>query len=102
MTDTRAGLGLAALGGALGLLAIALAVSLPEESAMLLPIPVEVAIGWSFIGAGLAAWARRPENQTGVLMTLTGLVWFGKQFEWWDTPLGNHLGHLSTFLDCLS
>jgi signal transduction histidine kinase len=95
MTDTRAGLGLAALGGALGLLAIALAVSLPEEPAMLLPIPVEVAIGWSFVAAGIVAWARRPENRTGVLMTLTGLVWFGRQFEWWDTPLGNHLGHLS-------
>jgi hypothetical protein len=30
--------------------------------------------GWSYIGLGLAAWARRPGNRTGPLMVLVGLV----------------------------
>jgi signal transduction histidine kinase len=31
---------------------------------------------WAFIGAGLVAWIRRPENRFGVLMTAVGLTWF--------------------------
>ncbi len=33
-------------------------------------------VGWSFIGTGLFAWWRRPENRTGALMTATGFAWF--------------------------
>ncbi|HEX5867789.1 MAG TPA: hypothetical protein VFY72_08800, partial [Beijerinckiaceae bacterium] len=33
-------------------------------------------IGWAFIGAGLFAWLRRPENRMGALMTAVGFVWF--------------------------
>jgi signal transduction histidine kinase len=35
-----------------------------------------IAVGWSFIGAGLYAWWRRPEHRMGPLMTLVGFVWF--------------------------
>ncbi len=31
-------------------------------------------IGWSFIGTGLFAWWRRPENRTGALMTAVGFA----------------------------
>jgi signal transduction histidine kinase len=31
-------------------------------------------IGWGFIGTGLFAWARRPENSLGSLLTLTGFA----------------------------
>jgi PAS domain S-box-containing protein len=31
---------------------------------------------WAFIGSGLIAWIRRPENRFGVLMTAVGLTWF--------------------------
>ncbi len=31
-------------------------------------------IGWGFIGVGLFAWARRPDNSIGSLMTLTGFT----------------------------
>lgn len=31
-------------------------------------------IGWSFIGTGLFAWWRRPENHTGALMTAVGFA----------------------------
>jgi signal transduction histidine kinase len=33
-------------------------------------------VGWSFIGTGLLAWWRRPDNRTGALMTATGFAWF--------------------------
>jgi signal transduction histidine kinase len=31
-------------------------------------------VGWGFIGTGLFAWARRPDNSLGSLMTLTGFA----------------------------
>jgi signal transduction histidine kinase len=92
---TAAGLRLAvaALAGALGLLAIALEVRTP--GALMLPVAVQVAIGWAFVGAGMVAWARRPENRTGLLMALTGLVWLGRDLEWWRAPIPAHLSDLS-------
>ncbi len=32
-------------------------------------------IGWAFIGTGLFAWWRRPENRFGPLMTAVGFTW---------------------------
>ena len=32
-------------------------------------------VGWGFIGAGLFAWDRRPNNSVGSLMVATGFVW---------------------------
>ena len=34
------------------------------------------AVGWSFVGAGLYAWRRRPESRFGLLMVLVGFAWF--------------------------
>src|SRR3954454_21808013 len=34
------------------------------------------ALGWSFIGTGLYAWWRRPDNRSGALMTAVGFLWF--------------------------
>ncbi len=34
------------------------------------------AVGWSFVGAGLYAWHRRPESRFGLLMVLVGFAWF--------------------------
>ena len=53
-------LGLAALGAALGVYAIALAIW--EPGALTLPVPVHVAIGWCFVAVGLIAWRQRPET----------------------------------------
>jgi signal transduction histidine kinase len=36
---------------------------------------LNLAVGWSFIGVGLIAWSRRPDNRTGVLMVLLGFAW---------------------------
>ena len=37
---------------------------------------VGLLLGWSFIGTGLYAWDRRPENGTGALMVAVGFTWF--------------------------
>ena len=31
--------------------------------------------GWGFIGVGLYAWGRRPDNRVGMLMAATGFAW---------------------------
>jgi signal transduction histidine kinase len=38
------------------------------------------AVGWTFIGCGLVAWARRPASRTGPLMAATGFTWFVGNF----------------------
>jgi DNA-binding NarL/FixJ family response regulator len=89
----RLRLSLAALGLALGLYAIALRIWKPGS--LTLPAPVHVAIGWSFLAAGFVAWARRHGNRTGLLMMLTGVVWFGRDFDVWNLWLPTRLSELS-------
>jgi signal transduction histidine kinase len=36
---------------------------------------VALVVGWGFIGAGLFAWDRRPNNSVGSLMVATGFTW---------------------------
>jgi signal transduction histidine kinase len=36
----------------------------------------DLAVGWSLIGCGLIASARRPESRAGLLMAATGMTWF--------------------------
>ena len=74
---------LAALGAALGVFAIGIAIREPD--ALTLPAPVHVAIGWSFVAAGFVAWRQRPENRMGLLMTLAGIAWFGRDLDWFDS-----------------
>jgi len=86
-------LALGALGAALGLYAIGLAIW--EPGTLTLPVAVHVAIGWSFVAAGLVAWTRRPENRIGLLMTLTGIAWFGRDFDWFGSWTANHASELT-------
>jgi signal transduction histidine kinase len=37
-------------------------------------IAIALVIGWGFIGVGLVAWARRPDNRVGALMAITGFA----------------------------
>ena len=46
--------------------------SLPQPPAVVLALLV----GWSFIASGVVAWARRPDNRTGLLMVIVGFLWF--------------------------
>ena len=93
MPTARLRLPLAALGAAAGICAIALAIWEPD--ALTLPVAVHVAIGWSFLVAGSVAWKRQPENRTGLLMMLTGVVWFGRDIDWWGGAIPTHLSDLS-------
>ena len=70
----RALIGLAVAGLVAGLGTLALALTCDHELGR--TFVLAIAVGWSFIGAGLYAWWRRPENRTGPLMTLVGFVWF--------------------------
>src|SRR4051794_15192891 len=86
-------LALAALGAALGVYAICLAIWKP--GVLTLPAPVHVAIGWSFVVAGVVASRQRPENRIGLLMLLTGVVWFGRDFDWFGDWTADHASELS-------
>jgi len=93
MPDGRLRDALAALAAALGVSAIALAIWRPGT--LETPVGVHVAIGWSFAAAGYVAWRQRPANRTGLLMLLTGVVWFGRDFAWLDGAVVHHLSDLS-------
>lgn len=46
-----------------------------DRNALLLAELIFVPVaGWSYIGSGLALWARRPGNRTGPILVLTGLA----------------------------
>ena len=49
-------------------------------------------LGWSFIGTGLYALWRRPEQSIGRLMTVTGFLWFIGALPESDVPLVFTLG----------
>jgi signal transduction histidine kinase len=40
----------------------------------------DLAVGWTLIGCGLVAWARRRDSRTGPLLVATGLTWFAGNF----------------------
>ena len=44
-------------------------------------------IGWGFIGVGLFAWGRRPDNRVGMLMAGTGFAWLVAATGFSDLPL---------------
>ncbi len=49
-------------------------------------ITLDVVIGGGFVGVGLFAWYRRPENRVGALMVATGFAWFLGIFALTDPP----------------
>jgi signal transduction histidine kinase len=69
------GLGLAGL--AAGVVSLVVAVSSDHlDEVQIAGVVFNPLIGWSFIGTGLFAWWRQPENRFGALMTAVGFVWF--------------------------
>jgi signal transduction histidine kinase len=69
---------LAVLGAALAITAggVLLAFTSDHEENAAFVVAGNLVAAWAFIGSGLVAWARRPENRFGVLMTAVGLSWF--------------------------
>jgi signal transduction histidine kinase len=51
-------------------------------------------LAWSFIGVGLFAWGRRPDNRIGMLMAATGFAWLVVAAGLSDLPLVFTLGQL--------
>ena len=93
MLAARSRLALAALGAALGVHAIGLAIRRPDELTQ--PLVVHLAIGWSFVIAGAIAWQRRPANRTGLLMMVAGVTWFGRDLDAWDGEVAAQAADLS-------
>ena len=55
-------------------------------------------IGLSWVGAGLVARHRRPENRTGLVMVVTGFLWFLAQLGYVDNHLLNTIGTATELL----
>ena len=72
----RALIALAVLGLVVGLAAIAIILSSHHMSERGVWAAFGAVLGWSFIGTGLYAWWRRPENHSGALMVWVGFLWF--------------------------
>jgi signal transduction histidine kinase len=51
-------------------------------------------VGWSFIGVGLFAWRRRPDNRVGMLMAGTGFAWLAAGAGLSDLPLVFTIGRV--------
>ncbi len=60
---------------AAGLIVVPVILTSDHEPAKIPLLLATLVIGWSFVGTGVYAWWRRPRNEIGVLMTLTGFFW---------------------------
>ena len=77
MSGLRRALGLVAIEGVVvGLVALALILSSDHVDGKAFNALLGLFIGWSWIGVGLFAWWRRPDNRFGVLMTAVGFAYF--------------------------
>jgi len=77
VTGLRRALGLVAIEGiVVGLVALAIMLSSEHVENRGATAAIGLFLGWSFIGAGLFAWWRRPDNRFGVLMTAVGFAFF--------------------------
>jgi signal transduction histidine kinase len=85
---------LAATGFVMGLAVLALILANEELDAAGAWGAGTVVVGWGFIGVGLFAWARRPDNRVGMLMAATGFAWFLSGLTFSDVPLIFTVGQL--------
>jgi signal transduction histidine kinase len=83
----RALWGLAAAGFVFGVIDLALILTSDFAPDREVSTILGLLIGWGFVGAGLFAWARRPDNRVGMLMTATGFAWFLAGLSLSDIPL---------------
>ena len=105
MKRDRLSLGLAAVAIGGGETALLLAETRQAFSAA--ELVLSLLAGWSYIGSGLVAWARRPENRTGPLMVLVGLTFLAGLLNAADQATVHALGawirplHLAVFTHVL-
>ena len=72
----RGPVALAACGLALGLFTGYAILTSPHLDHRGLEAALALIIGWGFVGCGVHAWSRRPDNNFGPLMAATGLLFF--------------------------
>ena len=89
---SRALIALAVAGFVLGLAALALVTTGERDFGSTTTVVLALTLGWAFIGAGLYAWWRRPENRAGAQMTLVGFLWFLGALTSADTAWAYTLG----------
>jgi signal transduction histidine kinase len=85
---------LAAVGFVLGLAVLALILTNEELDAAGAWGAGSLVVGWGFVGVGLFAWGRRPDNRVGMLMAATGFAWFVSGLTFSDVPLIFTIGQL--------
>jgi signal transduction histidine kinase len=84
----RLALALAALAGGLVNLALVLRTGHDRPEPLAYLLVAIIGVSWSFVGVGLVAWTRRPENRTGALMVAVGLAFALNGLRLVGTPLG--------------
>jgi signal transduction histidine kinase len=82
----RALVALAAAGAAFGVVLALVLASSRHVNLRGLEAALALVIGWGFIGAGLFAWWRRPQNNFGPLMTATGFLFFLSELAAANSP----------------
>jgi signal transduction histidine kinase len=83
-------LGLIEAGAAAAILATSSDPALSTFQQVSVPI-----IGLLWVGTGLLAWLRRPDNRTGALMAMAGFLWLlGTLVELWTAPAAVFVGYL--------
>jgi signal transduction histidine kinase len=90
----RALVGLALAGFVLGVLMAVVVLESDHEVNPGVAALLSLVVGWSFLGAGLLAWERRPDNLTGPLMVLVAFTWFLAQLVSSDLPGLMALGYV--------
>jgi signal transduction histidine kinase len=79
---------------AAGIGAAAVMAGAPDDPPGGAEIAVALLVGWSFVGSGLLAWERRPDNPVGRVMVATGFAWFAHELLWASGALLWTLGQL--------
>jgi signal transduction histidine kinase len=85
---------LAATGFVMGLAVLALILTNDELDAAGAWGAGSLVVGWGFVGVGLFAWARRPDNRVGMLMAGTGFAWLLSSLSFSDVPLVYTVGQV--------
>ena len=83
-------LGLIEAGAAAAILATSADPALSTFQQVSVPV-----IGLIWVGTGLLAWLRRPDNRTGALMAMAGFAWLlGTLVELWSAPAAVVVGYV--------
>lgn len=99
MSPLRRALGAIGVAGALfGVITFVVVVKSEAPTVPVLEANLTILIGWSFIGTGLYAWDRRPNNLVGPLMVGVGFAWFLSELKVSDLPLPAAVGFLCNSL----